>query len=274
MTVSPSVLIPIAPGTNRDHDLAMAFEAAGAEVAQHPLQAIRSGDVKLADHQLLALPGGFSYGDALGAGRLLGLDLGGWFADQVRDARARQMPIIGICNGFQALVKAGILPGGPPESESLSGSRFDSEGWRPKRRSPYDASLTANSNGQFECRWIHMTPERSDSVWIGSLSQPLRCPVAHGEGRFRAADLSTLNQTKRVAFRYSRPDGTPAGGSYPLNPNDSDGDVAGLIDHSGLVLGLMPHPENHVFSRQDPQRRRAVGGNCLPLFLAGVEAVS
>ena len=110
--VRPSVLIPIAPGTNRNQELADAFEAAGAETTQLPLSALRHGESKLVDHQILALPGGFSYGDALGAGRLLGLDLSGWFNDQLQEAVARSMPIIGICNGFQALVRAGILPGG------------------------------------------------------------------------------------------------------------------------------------------------------------------
>ena len=120
MITKPSVLLPIAPGTNRNAELAIAFEAAGAATEQVPLQAIRSGAVKLADHQLLALPGGFSYGDALGAGRLLGLDLAGWFADQLNEAVEREMPIIGICNGFQALVKAGLLPGDQRASLALS----------------------------------------------------------------------------------------------------------------------------------------------------------
>jgi len=95
---SPKVLIPVALGTNRDGDLADAFEAAGAEAHRLPLQALRDGEAKLADYQLLAIPGGFSYGDALGAGRLFGLDLVGWFGDQLNEAHERQMPMLGVCS--------------------------------------------------------------------------------------------------------------------------------------------------------------------------------
>ena len=218
-----------------------------------PLQVLRSGEVKLVDHQLLALPGGFSYGDALGAGRLLGLDLGGWLSDQLHDARDRGMPIIGICNGFQALVRAGLLPG------SDSGTT---------------ATLTANANGRFECRWVHLAPVAAHSPWLAELHEPIRCPVAHGEGRFVAADPAAVTGADLVAFRYCDADGSPVGGRYPANPNGSAGDIAGVVDPSGLVLGLMPHPEDHVFPRQDPQRRRGLGGGCLGLFRAGVAAVT
>ncbi len=249
----PSVLIPIAPGTNRNQDLADAFTAAGADPHQVPLQALRSGSEKLVDHQILALPGGFSYGDALGAGRLLGLDLMGWFADQLHEAREREMPIIGICNGFQALVRAGLLPGAA-----------DSQA----------ATLRANENGRFECRWVDLLPGANHSPWMAELRSPVRCPVAHGEGRFVAADLDAIESADRVAFRYASNDGEPAGGAYPANPNGSPGDVAGIVDETGLVLGMMPHPEDHVFAHQDPHRRRRPGGDCLALFRAGVDAVS
>lgn len=252
--MTPSVLIPIALGTNRNQDLADAFAAAGATTYQVPLQALRDGETKLADHQLLALPGGFSYGDALGAGRLLGLDLEGWFADQLQEARAASMPIFGVCNGFQALVRAGLLPG--PDAE---------------------VALVENNSARFECRWVTLAPEEgSHSPWLSGLTEPLRCPVAHGEGRLAATDRSAL--AGRVSFRYVDADGYRAEGVHPLNPNGSIEDVAGLTDETGLVLGLMPHPEDHVFARQDPLRGRnggaGGGGNCLDLFRAGVAAVA
>ncbi len=265
----PSVLIPIAPGTNRNEELANAFVAAGADVAQVPLQVLRSGEVKLVDHQLLALPGGFSYGDALGAGRLLGLDLNGWFADQLLEAREREMPMIGICNGFQALVKAGLLPGplepapkpdGPTTILSAKGGDVM-------------ATLSENANGRFECRWVHLAPGASHSPWMAELREPIRCPVAHGEGRFVTSDLAAIEAAGLVAFRYCSADGQPAGGQYPANPNGSGGDVAGIVDPTGLILGLMPHPEDHVSPRQDPHWRRELGGDCLGLFRAGVQAV-
>lgn len=247
---APRVLIPVALGTNRDGDLADAFEAAGAVADRIPLAAMRSGEARLSDFQMLALPGGFSYGDALGAGRLLGLDLVGWFGDQLFEARDRGMPILGVCNGFQALVRSGLLPG---------------DG---------DAVLTDNLSGRFECRWVTLAPEPGNpSVWLSQLTEPIRCPVAHGEGRFVAEDLDALEHRGGVALRYSK-SGAPAGQSYPANPNGSAGDVAGVTDTSGLVLGLMPHPENHIWERQDILRGRRRGGEALPLFTSVVQAVS
>lgn len=254
---SPSVLIPIAPGTNRNGELATAFAAAGARPFEVPLEAIRQGETKLVDHQILALPGGFSYGDALGAGRMLAQDLAGWFGDQMNEAVAREMPIIGICNGFQALVKAGILPSGQP------------------------ASLATNENGRFECRWVTLMPS-GDSIWTRDLQQPLRCPVAHGEGRFVVEDAQLLGDQNQIAFRYAALDnaglkndagGRPAAGQYPDNPNGSIDDIAGVANASGFVLGLMPHPEDHVFARQNPLRHQTADGVCLGLFEAGLAAV-
>ncbi len=268
----PSVLIPIAPGTNRNEELARAFEAAGATAAEVPLQVLRAGEVKLVDHQLLALPGGFSYGDALGAGRLLGLDMSGWFADQLEEARLRQMPIIGICNGFQALVKAGLLPGNVEPQPQPETSRRTLVA----RSIPTEvtATLAANDNGRFECRWVTLLAGAGRSPWLHGLTEPLRCPVAHGEGRFVTSDLRAIEAADQIAFRYAKADGSPAGGVYPENPNGSGGDVAGIVDDTGLVLGLMPHPEDHVFARQDPHWRRTDSGRCLSLFEAGVRAVA
>ena len=248
----PSVLIPIAPGTNRNGELALAFEAAGADAAQVPLESLRQGEVSLSHHQLLALPGGFSYGDALGAGRLLGLDLMGWFNDQLRQAIDAHMPIIGICNGFQALVHSGLLPG--PDLAP--------------------AALVDNANSHFECRWVWLAPASKSSVWTRELAEPLWCPVAHGEGRFISEEPETLVENDQVAFRYADPDGHQAHDVHPLNPNGSVHDIAGICDPSGLVLGMMPHPEDHVFARQSPYRRRLNGNRCLTLFQAGVRAVS
>lgn len=252
----PSVLIPIAPGTNRDGELALAFQAAGAQTTQVPLQALRNGEVKLVDYQILGLPGGFSYGDALGAGRLLGLDLDDWFATELAEARSREMPIIGICNGFQALVRAGLLPG--PTADG---------GSRPA------ATLAANANGRFECRWVELVPAATWSPWMEGVEGPIRCPIAHGEGRFLADDLPALQGADRVAFRYGSGRGVAAEGAYPANPNGSPDDVAGIVDETGLVLGMMPHPEDHVLARQDPARHRRPGGSCLSLFRSGVRAV-
>lgn len=275
--MKPQVLIPIALGTNRDNDLAQAFELAGAEATLVPLTALRAGEVAMADFQILAVPGGFSYGDALGAGRLLGLDLAGWFGDQLQAAAAAGKPIFGVCNGFQALVSAGLLPGGAGVASGNntqgqpSGGAVSNPASSPVASSK--AVLTHNANGRFECRWVTLAAPDSKSVWTTNLTEDLRCPVAHGEGRFVSEDLAVLEANQQIALRYVRGDGSVADGRYPANPNGSAGDVAGVCDESGLVLGLMPHPENHVLARQDPQRGRSTGGICLPLFASGVAAV-
>jgi phosphoribosylformylglycinamidine synthase len=249
--VRPRVLVPVAPGTNRDDDLALAFELAGAEANCVPLSALRRGEVRLGDHQILGLPGGFSYGDALGAGRLLGLDLATWFADELAAAVDRGTPVIGVCNGFQALVRAGLLPGtGQP------------------------AVLAANASGRFECRWVTLDSPPSTSLWTAELTGALRCPVAHGEGRLLVDDPARLEAEGLVAFRYVDAKGQPAAGAHPANPNGSVADIAGLTNPAGNVLGLMPHPEDHVLDRQDPLRGRGPWGSCLALFRAGVAAVS
>ena len=249
----PKVLIPVALGTNRDGDLADAFEAAGATASRVPLEALRQGEAKLADFQILAVPGGFSYGDALGAGRLFGLDLVGWFGDQLREAHDREMPMLGVCNGFQAIVSAGLLPG-----------EADNRG-----------VLTDNERGTFECRWVTLLPESgNDSLWLSQITEPIRCPVAHAEGRFVAADLAAVENRTGVAFRYAdSSSGNAAGGTYPANPNGSAGDVAGITDSTGRILGLMPPPENHIWPRQDLLRGRQQGGQALPMFTAAVDAV-
>ena len=238
----PKVLIPIALGTNRDADLADAFRLAGADPETVPIADLRNGVRRMSDYQILAVPGGFSYGDALGAGRLLGLDLIGWFGDQLREAVAAGKPIFGVCNGFQALVRTGLLPGDDGTASTLAD----------------------NDSGRFECRWVTLHPSPA-SVWTAELTEPLRCPVAHGEGQFVSGNLHNLSERDGVVLRYGA-------GGYPNNPNGSAGDVAGVTDATGMVLGLMPHPENHIRSWQDPLRGRTPGGNCLPLFQAGVRA--
>jgi phosphoribosylformylglycinamidine synthase subunit PurQ / glutaminase len=256
-TSKPHALILHADGTNRDHEAAQAFELAGAAPEIVHLNQLRSGEKRWRDYQLLALPGGFSYADALGAGRLLAIDLNIYFAEEVRAFVESGKPVIGICNGFQALVKAGLLP------------NFKSQGGDPK------ATLTFNERGHFECRWVTLAAKSQACVWTRGLTAPIYCPVAHGEGRFVLADpgdLAVLQANDQIALTYTLADGAPAQGAYPENPNGSIADIAGVCNPAGNVLGLMPHPEDHLFTYQHPRRARAEsGGSGLKLFANGVK---
>lgn len=251
--MKPLALILQAYGTNRDHDVAEAISLAGADPVLVPLNDLRLGKRHFSDFQLLVIPGGFSYADALGAGKLLALDLQAYFADEIRTFVERGKPVLGICNGFQALVKTGILPG--------------------KRESA--ATLTFNAGGHFECRWISMQPVSRCSIWTRNLTETIECPIAHGEGNFQVSDpslLSTLCTLDQIALTYIHPDGLPANDEYPVNPNGSILDIAGITNPAGNVLGLMPHPENHIHAYQHPLWRRGMcRGSGLDLFKNGVK---
>ena len=251
--MQPRALILHAPGTNRDLEAAQALELAGALPEIVPLAELRAGRKTLADYQLLILPGGFSYADALGAGKLFALDLNTDFLDQVQEFVGSGKPVLGICNGFQALLKAGILP-------SVT--------------TPVTSTLTFNASGHFECRWVSLEPRSRACVWTSGLSECVYCPVAHGEGNFTVASnevLSGLEANDQIALVYVRADGRRADGAYPDNPNGSAADIAGICNPAGNVLGLMPHPENHLFAHQHPRWTRGEGGGLgLRLFEQGV----
>ncbi len=230
--MKPRVLILHTLGTNRDEDAAAAFAMAGAEPCIVPIVELKQRRKPWSDYQLLMLPGGFSYADALGAGRLWALDLQSYFADELEAYVGGGRPVLGICNGFQALVRAGVLPGDGVQ-----------------------ATLTHNETGRFECRWVTIRPHLT-SLWTAELAA-IDCPIAHGEGNFQLGDPSA---SVKVAFTYA------------VNPNGSHGGAAGVSNGAGNVLGLMPHPENHIYPWQHPHYPRGYRGNLgLPLFQAGVK---
>ena len=270
--MKPRALILQAHGSNRDFDVIEALTLAGAEAAGIPLNELRMNKRLLSDFQLLVLPGGFSYADALGAGKLLALDLTSYFADEISAFVEAGKPVMGICNGFQALVKSGILPG---ESFSPNGRlRSAPQG----AAGGEGATLTFNAQGHFECRWVTLKPISENCIWTKGLDELIECPVAHGEGNFQTSEtfpLSSFIENDQIALTYTCSDSSLANGEYPINPNGSLLDIAGICNPQGNVLGLMPHPENHIHPYQHPQWTREVNHHSgLTLFKNGVKYAS
>jgi phosphoribosylformylglycinamidine synthase len=226
-------LVLRAPGTNCDRETARALELAGARVESVHLERLLSATPTLDDFGLLVLPGGFSFGDHLGAGALWAHRLAA-LSEGLQRFVADGRPVLGICNGFQALLRLGLLEGG---------------------------SLAPNASGRFECRWVWMRrPASAHSPLLEGIDR-IALPVAHGEGRFVARDQETLQalaQRGEIALRYCDANGEEAG--YPANPNGSEVAVAALTNAAGNVLGLMPHPERNVSPGQAPARRQDGAG--------------
>ena len=257
--MKPSILILHASGTNRDAEAARACELAGGAPEIVHINQLRQGARRFQDYQMLLLPGGFSYGDALGAGARMALDMQVYFHEELHTFVQSGKPVLGICNGFQVLVKAGLLPGIATTAPL-------------KKRT---VTLTENASGHFECRWVHLAVNRqARASFLHAIPELIFCPIAHGEGNLQVADEQTLQQIERnhlVAFRYVDAEGQPAGARYPLNPNGSVADIAGLCNEQGNVVGLMPHPEDHLLAIQNPLGdQRRLGGQ---LFTAMIDSL-
>jgi phosphoribosylformylglycinamidine synthase len=230
----PQVLVLRAPGTNCEAETALAFEMAGASARQVHIQAWMD-EPSLADpFHILCVPGGFSYGDDLAAGRLLATQLTNRLSDSLQRFRDRGHLILGICNGFQVLLKAGLIL--PPEQGRLS------------------ATLTWNDVGRYQDRWVWLRVLNPQCVFLKGIDR-MFLPVAHAEGKIVAKDEETLTKLQArglAALQYTDAHGAPASGLFPDNPNGSHDDLAGLCDESGRVFGLMPHPERHVVRTHHP----------------------
>jgi phosphoribosylformylglycinamidine synthase I len=241
-------LILRAPGINRDRDIAYACKLVGfTPELVHINMLIKAPDTLL-DYQFLVIPGGFSYGDDLGAGNLLAKNLTIHLGPQLRRFIAEGRPVLGVCNGFQVLVKAGLLPG-----PALDGQETLS------------ATLTENEGAQFECRWIKMAVQPGVCIFTRGIDRPIESPVAHGEGQFvLAGDLAQLRERGQIPLIYTSSSSSETEATeqvlYPDNPNGSVGNVAGICNARGNVLGLMPHPEDYVHARQHPLRRGLANG--------------
>jgi phosphoribosylformylglycinamidine synthase I len=251
---TPTALVLRAPGTNCDGEAVFAFERAGAKVDLIHLNRLRENPGLLRKAQVLVIPGGFSYGDDVAAGRIFAGQLQHFLVDAVREFRNSEKLILGICNGFQILLRAGLLVQ-PDEDGPL-------------------ATLARNESGKFEDRWVRLAVTPNKCPFLAGMEE-MEAPVAHGEGNFVARKewiLKGLAQAGQIVLRYKGPNGHPAG--YPYNPNGSQDDVAGICDPTGRVLGLMPHPERHVLPTQHPQWTRLglkPEGDGLKLFRNAVE---
>jgi len=222
------------PGTNCDAEAVFAFEQAGAEAELVHINQLVRGERDLMDYQVLVLPGGFLYGDDISAGKVLAnelrLKLGEQTSRFIDDGRL----ILGICNGFQVMVKAGLLP-------------------RLKKGEAQRVTLTNNDSGKFECRWVHLAVNPKSACIFTKGVERMYVPVAHGEGKL-IGDLSAISLANEVVY-YTDAQGNRDAG-YPWNPNGSLRDLAGICDDSGRIFALMPHPERHVRGTQHPQWTR------------------
>jgi phosphoribosylformylglycinamidine synthase len=255
----PRTIVLRAPGTNCDEETAAAWERAGATVETWHVNRLIASPGDLDRFQILTIPGGFSYGDDLGAGRILATRLAIVLGDALRRFHDRGGLVLGICNGFQVLVRSGLLPGGP---------------------SHFPATLAHNDSGRFESRWVQLAPRAGLSPFV-SFTQPIELPVAHGEGKFLTAEpahLDRLHQDGQIVLRYADLGGRPTL-DYPANPNGSVDGVAGVCDPTGRIFGLMPHPERYVDFWHHPRWTRRetndrAEGDGLLIFRSAVNSLT
>lgn len=234
----PRVAVLFAPGTNCHEETAFAIDQAGGNAAIISIHDTLAGDARLRDFEALVLPGGFSYGDHIAAGRVFAVQLIARLRDQLAEFAARR-PVLGICNGYQVLMEAGLLPSHAGDADAGSLTSGQSIGTR-------SGALAQNRSARFESRWISVLVAETASFWtFGLEGKVLRLPVAHAEGRMIVAP----GVGARPAFSYVDDTGAPTE-SYPLNPAGSCAGTAGIVDASGLALGLMPHPERAAIAAQ------------------------
>jgi phosphoribosylformylglycinamidine synthase subunit PurQ / glutaminase len=238
------VLVLAGYGLNCDHETAYAFELAGAKAQRVHINSLIDGAVELEPFHIMAFVGGFGWGDDHGAGVVQAVKLKTRIGDKILEFVERGNLIIGICNGFQAIVNMGLLPG------------FDNI--YTKR----SVALTFNDCGNFRDDWVYLKVNHSSPCVFTRDMDKIELPIRHGEGKFYSDEpvMKRLTENNQVVMRYSMPDGSPAQGKFPYNPNGSAYDVAGICDPSGRVFGLMPHPEgyNHFTNHPDWTRRKEI----------------
>lgn len=251
-----------AAGINCDLETEYALTLAGAESQRVHINQLIASPAMLDGVQILVVPGGFSYGDDVAAGKILANQVMHHLSDLLHRFVEQGKLILGICNGFQVLIKTGLVPG--LRTEGLAATEFA-------------ATLTDNDCGRFQDRWVYLQPGTERCVFIEP-GRRIYLPIAHGEGKIVARDAATLARLRDegyVAFRYVDADGNRGG--FPINPNGSQDDIAGLTDATGRVLGMMPHPERFVRITQHPAwtrlKEREGFGDGMTIFTNAVRYV-
>jgi phosphoribosylformylglycinamidine synthase len=255
----PRVLVVRAPGTNCDVETAYAFELAGGDpIRLHVNQLIEQPSIADA-YQILCFPGGFSYGDDIAAGRIAAVQWQTKLSETLEAFRTKDRLVLGICNGFQIMMRLGIF-------------FEDSEETPP-------ATLTWNNQARFETRWVHLKPESDHCVFLRGINQ-IYLPMAHAEGRLLTRDAAAKEQLQRnhqFAIRYCDPQGNTGDAPlpFPINPNGAEGNIAGICDASGRIFGLMPHPERFLDPTNHPAWTRHESlpqhGDGLKIFQNAIE---
>lgn len=229
-----------AAGTNCDRETEYALQQAGFEAARVHVFRLMENPAALKEYQFMVIPGGFSYGDDVAAGKILANQMLHKLAAALNEFVGDGKLMLGICNGFQVMIKAGLLPWAKVDPAEAN----------------RDATLAWNDCGKFEDRWVHLRADSQKCVFLPP-GEIISLPIAHGEGKFVPANdeiLSRLREQDQVALRYV--DSSGASGGYPINPNGSIDEIAGICDPTGRVMGLMPHPERFVDVTHHPQWTR------------------
>ncbi|MDR2426010.1 MAG: phosphoribosylformylglycinamidine synthase I [Endomicrobium sp.] len=232
-------------GTNCDYETQSAFELCGALAERIHVNTLIEKKDKIFEYDILAFPGGFSYGDDIASGKILANEVKSGLGDKIKKFALSGKPIIGICNGFQVLVKMGLLPY-PEIFEQIS-------------------TLSYNDSDKFECRWVYLKPQKNNKgesicLWTKNIIDIINLPVAHGEGKFVVSDkklLDALYKNNQIVFKYCTKNGNEP--DYPLDPNGSAQKIAGICNKKGNIFGLMPHPERYVYALQHPAREGSDG---------------
>ncbi len=220
-------------GINSEVETSLAFEKAGFQSSIRHINDLAENPNELNDVQVLCIPGGFSYGDDTGSGNAFAQKMRLTLWDHLKKFVERDTLTIGICNGCQIVANLGLAPA----IDNMYGERF--------------VAVTHNLTARYQCRWVDVAVQETNSPWLSGITS-MHIPVAHGEGRFMMGGdiLKKLNDRKQIALRFVKPDGAPALGEFPFNPNGAMEDIAGMTDPSGRVLALMPHPERGMFTSQ------------------------